>query len=92
MKKRNHYIVGIHIDDRVSHVPQVQEILTKFGCFIKTRIGLHDIGLHDVGESSCSSNGIIIVELLGDSGRFEEFTSALSGVDGVDVQYMVFEH
>ncbi|MFP4242232.1 MAG: hypothetical protein ACLFQB_10975 [Chitinispirillaceae bacterium] len=87
MVKRNHYIVGIHVDDRVHHVPSVQDIFTRFGCYIKTRIGLHD-----ADNEFCSPNGLIIVELVGDEGRFQEFTSALRDVQGVDVKHMVFEH
>ncbi len=56
-----HYIIGVHITDRVKNVPSVQAVLTEFGCFIKTRLGLHDIS-----NDSCSPNGLLIVELLGD--------------------------
>jgi len=84
---KNHCIVGVHITDRVRHVPAVQEIFTKFGCFIKTRIGLHDMG-----DNSCSPNGLIIVELLGDKGKSHEFISELAAIEGVDVQHMVFTH
>lgn len=88
--QKNHYIVGIHITDRVRHVPGVQDVLTKSGCVIKTRIGLHDTG--DTGDNSCSPNGLIIVELLGDDGKLDEFVSKLRAVKGVDVQQMIFTH
>jgi hypothetical protein len=65
----------------------VQEVLTKSGCVIKTRIGLHD-----THENSCSPNGLIIVELLGDDGKLDEFVSKMRAVEGVDVQYMIFTH
>ena len=84
---KNHRIIGIHITNRVRHVPAVQEVLTKFGCFIKTRIGLHD-----TGDNSCSPNGLIIIELLGDESKSHEFVSELTAVEGVDIQQMVFTH
>ena len=84
---KNHRIVGVHITDRVSRVPAVQEIFTKFGCFIKTRIGLHDMN-----ENSCSPNGLIIIELLGNESKFNEFVSELTAIEGVEVQQMVFKH
>ena len=87
MDKGKHYIVGIHITDRVKHVPQVQTVLTNFGCYIKTRIGLHELS-----ENTCSPNGLLVVELLGENGRLEEFSKALEAVDGVDVKSMVFSH
>ncbi len=86
-KKDNHYIIGIHITNRVKNVPSVQNVLTEFGCFIKSRLGLHEIT-----DSTCSPNGLIIVELLGGHGKEEEFVRALKAIEGVDVQKMVFTH
>lgn len=85
--KGKHYVVGIHVTDRVMHIPSVQNVLTEFGCFIKTRIGLHE-----TSDFSCSPNGLIIIELMGDNGKLEEFTSALSRIGGIDVKQMVFTH
>lgn len=42
-RKANHTIIGIHVTDRVQHAGEVQQTLTKHGCQIKTRIGLHEI-------------------------------------------------
>jgi hypothetical protein len=86
-KEVDHYIVGIHVRDRQAHVPGVQDILTRFGCSIKTRIGLHE-----TSDNYCSPNGLILVELMGSNGKFEEFTQALAGIDGIDIKHMVFEH
>ena len=85
--QKSHYIMGIHITDRVKNVPAVQEVLTRFGCLIKTRIGLHD-----VSDQSCSPNGLLIVELLGDESNLREFSDALGAVEGVDVKSMIFDH
>lgn len=86
-EKANHYIIGIHISNRVKNVPSVQNVLTEFGCYIKTRLGLHELS-----DSSCSPNGLLIVELLGENGKAEEFVKALKAVEGVDVQKMIFTH
>ncbi len=37
-------IIGISVNNRAAESQQLQEILTKYGCYIKTRIGLHDMG------------------------------------------------
>jgi hypothetical protein len=84
---KNHYIVGIHITNRVKHVPSVQNVLTEYGCEIKTRLGLHD-----TSDSSCSPNGLLIIEFLGENGKLENFTKALTSIEGVDVKSMVFSH
>ncbi len=82
-----HYIVGIHVTNRVKHVPSVQNVLTEFGCSIKTRIGLHEMS-----DGTCSPNGLILVELIGDDNNLKGFTSALMKIEGVEVKEMVFSH
>lgn len=82
-----HYIVGIHITNRVKHVPSVQNVLTEFGCSIKTRIGLHEMS-----DDSCSPNGLILVELIGGDNNLKNFTSSLLKIEGVGVKEMVFSH
>ena len=54
-------ILGVLITDRQKEAGKVQALLTKFGCSIKTRLGLHE-----VTDNLCSSSGLIILELTGD--------------------------
>lgn len=82
-----HIVVGVHITERVQHAGQVQEVLTKFGCSIRTRLGLHE-----AGEKVCSPNGLILLEMVDDDAVVAEFTAALKAIDGVEVQQMVFDH
>lgn len=82
-----HIIVGIHISDRVTHVAEVQVLLTEYGCSIKTRLGLHE-----TSKNSCSSNGILVLEMLDDDTVVKEFTTKLTAIEGVEIQKMVFDH
>ena len=86
-KKARHVVLGIHITDRVLRVPRVQELFTEYGCSIKTRLGLHE-----ASATSCSPNGLILLEMAGPEGPIEELFKKLKAVEGVDVQKMVFEH
>lgn len=52
-------IIGILLDNRTEEALKFQEILTKYGCNIRTRIGLHNIG-----EYKCINNGIILLEVV----------------------------
>lgn len=52
-------IIGISIDNRTNDSVKLQEILTKYGCLIKTRIGLHDMG-----EYKCLNYGIVLIEVV----------------------------
>ena len=56
-----HVILGIHINDRIREVQFVQQAFTEYGCYIKTRIGLHH-----VDEQVCSPRGLILLEMFGD--------------------------
>ena len=81
----NRVIMGVHISNRVEEIPAVQKILTDYGCNIKTRLGLHE-----VGNSTCSSKGLLILELVGDDAAILEMQSKLKQITGVEVQKMVF--
>jgi len=82
-----HIILGIHVTDRVSKAGQVQQILTEYGCSIKTRVGLHE-----VTETECSPRGLILLEVCGAEATADEMLGKLSAIEGVDVQKMVFGH
>jgi len=82
----NHIILGIHITDRLKKAEEVQRLFTQYGCHIKTRIGLHEV------ENVCSLNGLVILELHGESVVCEELESKLAEIEGLDVQKMVFTH
>jgi hypothetical protein len=56
---------------------KVQETLTKYGCLIKTRLGLHG------GDNECSDCGLIILELKGSEKEFKKLDSALKKIKGV---------
>jgi len=52
-------IIGISVDNRTNDSQKLQEILTRYGCYIKTRIGLHDMG-----EYKCLNYGIVLIEVV----------------------------
>lgn len=82
-----HIVVGVHITNRVQHAVHVQEVLTEFGCLIKTRLGLHE-----ADSDVCSPNGLLILELLDKDSEVARFVNAMSAVEGVEVKQMVFDH
>jgi len=87
MKNDVHVVLGIHVQDRVKKAPDIQKILTEYGCNIKTRIGLHE-----VSDNYCSGSGVILLEMVGDSNKADELASKLNSYDGIEVQKMVFGH
>lgn len=87
MRKENHVILAIHIQDRKQRAGDIQQILTDYGCSIKTRLGLHE-----VSESMCSGTGIIILELVGPTKNMKELMAKLKKNKGVEVKALVFKH
>lgn len=85
--KEDHLILGVHITDRIRHAADVQNLLTEYGCSIKTRLGLHE-----ASEQMCSPNGILLLEICGDIGNGRELAGKLNGLEGVDVKEMHFTH
>jgi len=51
--------MAIKIEPRVEIAPTVQAILTKYGCIIQTRLGLHE-----ASKTSCSNSGLVILNLI----------------------------
>lgn len=79
-------ILGVHVSNRVKEIPNVQSILTEYGCYIRTRLGLHQ-----VSEGLCSPNGLLILEMTGDEPHILEMETKLKGLEGVTVEKMVFQ-
>ena len=86
-KVDRHIIYGIHITDRVKNAGAVQQLLTKYGCSIQTRIGLHE-----VNRDHCSPSGMILLEMFDDNEECEALKKELAAIGGVEVKEMIFEH
>ena len=85
MSNKEIWILGIHVSDRVKNANLIQPVLTKFGCTIRTRLGLHD-----VSEEFCSPTGMILLELTGDPAEYTKLENELLKIEGLDVKKMVF--
>jgi hypothetical protein len=82
-----HMIYGVHVQNRGQNALQVQQLLTEYGCHIKTRLGLHE-----VDEKFCSTGGILLLEMFGDLARCVALRDKLNAIDGIEVKEMIFEH
>lgn len=83
---KNLRILGVYISNRTKDSIAVQDTLTKYGCSIKTRLGLHE-----VTDNICTNYGLILLELTGDPAEWEKLQSALRSIEGVSIQSMEFE-
>ena len=78
-------VFGILLNQRNDMAPRFQEIVTKYGCNIKTRIGLHN-----VSENVCSASGIILLETIGKESEITSLENNLRTLEGAEIQKMVF--
>ena len=79
------WIIGIHVGDRVKEASRVQEILTTFGCSIKTRLGLHD------EEDVHGEKGLILLEMTGNPQEIMKMENALLEIENLEVKKMIFQ-
>ena len=77
-------ILGIKLNQRAQNSIRFQELLSQFGCSIRTRLGLHG-----AGADSCSPFGIILIEVVDDKDA-EKIEQSLLEIDDIEIQKMVF--
>lgn len=79
-------IMGIQLEQRKETAKEVQDLLTKYGCFIKTRLGVHQ-----ASADSCSEQGLIILEFIDKADKEAyELEKMLSDISNVVVKKMEF--
>ncbi len=78
-----YYIIGVRMDNRVNNAVKFQEVLTKNGCIIKARLGLHE-----VSEDACANDGIIILQPFGNKDDVETLVAELNSLEGVIARYI----
>lgn len=61
------YIMAIKLENRLDKATLVQNVLTRYGCFIKTRLG---IPYHN-GNIDCANSGLIILEIINQDALFD---------------------
>ena len=77
------YLMAILQENRVETATKVQEVLTRNGCSIRVRLGLHDAGV-----GSCSNSGLILLQVCGDKAEAEKLQADLQSVPHVKAKMM----
>jgi hypothetical protein len=78
-------ILGVLVNDRDNLPVKLQDIFSKFGCCIKTRIGLNELDIPGKGSA-----GLIILELMGDVSECIRLENEILALDGVEGRKMSF--
>ena len=78
-----YYIVGLRLNNRTHNATLLQEVLTKHGCNIKVRLGLHE-----ASEDVCANDGLIVLQPCGKKEVIEAMVAELDSLDGVSAKLM----
>jgi hypothetical protein len=79
----NTTIMAIALEARNRFAPNLQEILTKHGCIISMRLGLHE-----ASKNSCSERGLILLQLCGEEEEVSALKEDLSKIEDIEVSTM----
>ncbi|MFZ5643420.1 MAG: TM1266 family iron-only hydrogenase system putative regulator [Bacillota bacterium] len=70
-------VVGILVEKRAAHAPEVQEVLTRYGSRILMRCGIPDPG---------RERGIITLTMQAEENEYTVMENDLQKIDGVSVK------
>jgi len=79
-------LLGVLIKHRQEAATKVQETLTRFGCSIKTRLGLHE-----ATTDKCAPHGLIILELTGSLDEMNKMEKELNAIESVSAKNITFD-
>jgi len=74
-------VLLIYMSTRQETAEKVQKILTAWGCYIKTRLGIHDGVLE-----KCTDTGLVFIELAGEPEKHIEMERKLNLIKNVDAR------
>jgi len=77
-------LIAIRVEDRDNAAVNVQKALTKHGCIINVRLGLHD----QEDGNVCSPCGTMILQLACTPEAAHVVVNDLKAIDGVKAQFI----
>ncbi len=78
-------IMVVKVESRREDSTKVQEVLSKFGCSIKVRLGLHET------ENVCSEEGLLILQLSGERDEMRKLEKALNEMNRVQAELVLMD-
>jgi len=79
----NTTIMAITLEARNKFAPDLQEILTKHGCIISMRLGLHE-----TSKDLCAERGLILLQLCGEEKEISALKDDLSKIENIKINTM----
>ncbi len=74
--------MAVSISKRIAEAVKVQQVLTKHGCIISLRVGLHETA------NVCADDGLVLLHLCGTKKEIAALKADLNKMKGVKVKTM----
>ena len=75
-------IMAVTISKRIAEAVKVQKALTRHGCIINLRVGLHETG------NVCADDGLVLLHLCGTKKEVTALKADLNKIKGVKAKTM----
>ncbi|HEY8888685.1 MAG TPA: hypothetical protein VIM70_00255 [Clostridium sp.] len=79
----NTTIMAIALESRNRFAPNLQEVLTKHGCIISMRLGLHE-----TSKDLCAERGLILLQLCAEEEEISALKEELGKIEGIKINTM----
>jgi len=79
----NTTIMAIALESRNKFAPNLQEVLTKHGCIISMRLGLHE-----TSKDLCAERGLILLQLCAEEEEISALKEDLGKIEGIKINTM----
>jgi hypothetical protein len=76
-------LIAVKVSDREGVAQDLQKVLTKHGCLIKVRLGLHDMP-----ANACSPAGLVIMEVEGEAAEIKALVDGLNALASVSAKQL----
>jgi len=74
---KGYVVLGVLVSHRTDSAVEVQDVLTKFGCIIRMRLGLHET------TNVCAEDALLLLQLDGEDLEIKNLEESLNAIDGV---------
>lgn len=75
------YVMSVLVNKRTEDAPRFQEVITKHGCLIRVRLGVHEV-------ETCSEDGLIMLQLCGEDDEVQALLKEINGLHSVRARLM----
>jgi len=74
--------MAVSVSKRTVEAVKVQQVLTKHGCIIRLRVGVHEAG------DACADGGLVLLHLCGTKPEIAALKADLNKIKGVKAKTM----